>query len=168
MDSSILYSLSRACAKCDIGGRCCFEARPPLTEERIRILMDNGVRPDQIDRIGAGYKRLGTRPDGFCTLFKDGRCSIHSVKPETCIAGPFTFDVKGAVLEIYLKREKICPMVAFLKENRKVYDELFEAAVENIMKLLDGIPQSELAEIIKIDEPDTDIVAEIRLKRRLL
>ena len=36
------------------------------------------------------------------------------------------------------------------------------------MKLLDGIPQSELAEIIKIDEPDTDIVAEIRLKRRLL
>jgi uncharacterized protein len=95
-------------------------------------------------------------------------CSIHSVKPETCIAGPFTFDVKGAVLEIYLKRENICPMVAFLKDNRKVYDELFEAAVESITKLLDGISQSELAEIVKIDEPDTDLVAEIRLKRRLL
>jgi len=168
MDFSTLDALSRACAKCDIGGGCCFEARPPLTDERIRILMDNGVRPDQIDRIGAGYKRLGIRPDGFCTLFKDGMCSIHSVKPETCIAGPFTFDVKGAVLEIYLKRENICPMVAFLKDNRKVYDELFEAAVENITKLLDGISQSELAEIVKIDEPDTDLVAEIRLKRRLL
>ena len=114
MDSSILYSLSRACAKCDIGGRCCFEARPPLTEERIRILMDNGFALTRSIGSGPGI-RGGHRADGFCTLFKDGRCSIHSVKPETCIAGPFTFDVKGAVLEVYLKRRRSAPWSPSLK-----------------------------------------------------
>jgi len=111
----------------------------------------------------AGYKRLCLKQDGFCVLFQNGKCSIHSIKPETCVAGPFTFDIKDKVLQIFLKRESICPMVRFLKANRKAYDGLFETSVENIMHLVNSVPASEMAEILKIEEPETDLVAEIQL-----
>ena len=96
-------------------------------------------------------------------LFKNGKCSIHTIKPETCVAGPFTFDIKDNVLQIFLKRENICPMVRFLKANRKAYDGLFEVSVENIMHLIENVPAAEMEEILKIEEPETDLVAEIQL-----
>jgi hypothetical protein len=125
-------------------------------------LLKNGVSADAVEF--AGYKRLRLKPDGFCVLFQDGKCSIHSIKPETCVAGPFTFDMKGNILQIFIKRESICPMVRFLKANRKAFDGLFEASVERIMELVDKVPPEEMAEILKIDEPETDLVAEIKLK----
>jgi Fe-S-cluster containining protein len=154
--------LSQACNECHLVGGCCFDARPPLSQERIDILLKNGVSADAVEF--AGYKRLRLKPDGFCVLFQDGKCSIHSIKPETCVAGPFTFDMKGNILQIFIKRESICPMVRFLKANRKAFDGLFEASVERIMELVDKVPPLEMAEILKIDEPETDLVAEIKLK----
>jgi len=162
MDENLCEALSRACNECHLVGGCCFDARPPLSQERIDILLKNGVSPDSVEF--AGYKRLRLKPDGFCVLFQDGKCSIHSIKPETCVAGPFTFDMKGDVLQIFIKRESICPMVRFLKANRKAFDGLFEAAVEKIRELVDKVPPEEMAEILKIDEPETDLVAEIKLK----
>jgi uncharacterized protein len=162
MDENLCEALSQACNECHLVGGCCFDARPPLSQERIDILLKNGVRPDAVEF--AGYKRLRLKPDGFCVLFQDGKCSIHSIKPETCVAGPFTFDMKGDVLQIFIKRESICPMVRFLKANRKAFDGLFEAAVEKIRELVDKVPPEEMAEILKIDEPETDLVAEIKLK----
>ena len=161
-DASLCDALSRACDECKLSGGCCFEARPPLTSERIDILLANGVSQDHID-LGS-YKRLKLKPNGFCVLFKNGKCSIHSIKPETCVAGPFTFDMKGSILEIYLKKETICPMVRLLKENKEIYDGLFGAAVEKIIDLVRKIPADELAEILKIEEPETELVMEIRLK----
>ncbi len=165
MDSHHCDALSRICGSCSLGGGCCYEARPPLTDERIEILVKNGVGPEMVEF--AGYKRLKLKDDGFCVLFKDGHCSVHSIKPETCVAGPFTFDVKGSILEIYLKQEKICPMVGYLKSNRDLYDSLFDLSVSNIINLVENIPRSEIEEIVKIEEPDTDLVAEIRLKKGL-
>ena len=161
-DASLCSALSRACDECQLGGGCCFEARPPLTSERIKILLANGVSRDDID--SGRYKRLKLKPDGFCVLFQNGKCSIHSIKPETCVAGPFTFDMKGSILEIYLKKENICPMVRLLKENKEVYDGLFEAAVDKIIDLVRKLPKEELAGILKIEEPETELVMEIRLK----
>jgi Fe-S-cluster containining protein len=161
MDESLCEALSRACGECHLSGGCCFEARPPLTQDRINILLENGVSPDAIEF--AGYKRLCLKPDGFCVLFQDGRCSIHSVKPETCVAGPFTFDMKGSLLQIFLKKESICPMVRFLKADRKAYDELFDVSVKKILDLVKAVPALEMAEILKIEEPETDLVAEIGL-----
>ncbi len=166
MDASLCNALSRACNECQLIGGCCFEARPPLTSERIEILLSNGASRDDIDFDG--YKRLKLKPDGFCVMFQNGKCSIHSIKPETCVAGPFTFDMKGSILEIYLKKENICPMVRLLKENKEVYDGLFEAAVEKIIELVKKVPKEELAEILKIEEPETELVMEIRLKDRPL
>jgi hypothetical protein len=70
----------------------------------------------------------------------------------------------GATLQIFLKNETICPMVKVLKENKDAYDGLFEAAVEKITDLVYAMPSAELVEVLKIDEPETDLVAEIRLK----
>ena len=162
MDENLCEALSQACNECHLVGGCCFDARPPLSQERIDILLKNGVSADAVEF--AGYKRLRLKPDGFCVLFQDGKCSIHSIKPETCVAGPFTFDMKGDILQIFIKRESICPMVRFLKANRKAFDGLFEASVERIMELVDKVPPLEMAEILKIDEPETDLVAEIKLK----
>jgi uncharacterized protein len=162
MDENLCEALSQACNECHLVGGCCFEARPPLSQERMDILLENGVSADAVEF--AGYRRLRLRQDGFCVLFQDGKCSIHSIKPETCVAGPFTFDIKGDTLQIFIKRESICPMVRFLKANRKAYDGLFEISVEKIMDLINSVPEAEMAEILKIDEPETDLVAEIRLK----
>ena len=162
MDENLCEALSQACNECHLVGGCCFDARPPLSQERIDILLKNGVSADAVEF--AGYKRLRLKPDGFCVLFQDGKCSIHSIKPETCVAGPFTFDMKGNILQIFIKRESICPMVRFLKANRKAFDGLFEASVERIMELVDKVPPLEMAEILKIDEPETDLVAELKLK----
>lgn len=162
MDENLCEALSQACNECHLVGGCCFEARPPLSQKRIDILLKNGVSANAMEF--AGYKRLRLKPDGFCTLFQDGKCSIHSIKPETCVAGPFTFDIKGDTLQIFIKRESICPMVRFLKANRKAYDGLFETSVEKIMDLVNSVPEAEMAEILKIEEPETDLVAEIRLK----
>jgi len=161
MDDYLCEAISQACSECHLDGGCCFEARPPLSQERIDILKKNGVSEDAVEFVG--YKRLRLKQDGFCVLFQNGKCSIHSIKPETCVAGPFTFDIKDNVLQIFLKRESICPMVRFLKSNRKAYDGLFETSVENIMHLVKSIPAAEMAEILKIEELETDLVAEIRL-----
>ena len=161
MNESLCEALSRACNECHLDGGCCFEARPPLSQHRIDILLENGVSPDAIEF--AGYKRLCLKPDGFCVLFQGGRCSIHSIKPETCVAGPFTFDMKGSLLQIFLKKESICPMVRFLKADRKAYDELFDVSLEKILDLVKAVPALEMAEILKIEEPETDLVAEIGL-----
>ena len=162
MDEDLCQALSRACDDCHLAGGCCFEARPPLSQKRIDILMENGDSADAIEFVG--YKRLRLRQDGFCVLFRDGKCSIHDIKPETCVAGPFTFDIEDDMLQIFLKRESICPMVRFLRANRKAYDALFETSVEKIMDLIRSVPEEEMAQILQIDEPQTDLVAEIRLE----
>ena len=162
MDEDLCQTLSRACDDCHLAGGCCFEARPPLSQKRIDMLMENGVSADAIEFVG--YKRLCLRQDGFCVLFRDGKCSIHDIKPETCVAGPFTFDIEDDMLQIFLKRESICPMVRFLRANRKAYDALFETSVEKIMDLIRSVPEEEMAQILQIDEPQTDLVAEIRLE----
>jgi hypothetical protein len=162
MDEDLCQALSRACDDCHLAGGCCFEARPPLSQKRIDMLMENGVSADAIEFVG--YKRLCLRQDGFCVLFRDGKCSIHDIKPETCVAGPFTFDIEDDMLQIFLKRENICPMVRFLRANRKAYDALFETSVEKIMDLIRSVPEEEMAQILQIDESETDLVAEIRLE----
>ena len=161
MDESLCEALSKACGECHLAGGCCFEARPPLSQERIDILTANGVDLNAVEFNG--YKRLKLRQDGFCILFRDGKCSIHSFKPETCVAGPFTFDIVNNKLQIFLKQETICPMVRFLKADRKAYDSLFEVSVQKIMDLVAASPPEEMAEILKIEEPETDLVAEIDL-----
>ena len=54
-------------------------------------------------------------------------------------------------------------MAKVLRENEEAYRGLFEAAVEKIMDLVTALPPSEMAEVCRIEEPETDLVAEIKL-----
>jgi len=158
MNQMTMDLLTKICDKC--GGRCCYYAKPPLTEERISILLENGMTFDDI--LFREHRMLDCKSTGFCIGYKDGRCRIQQVKPETCVAGPFTFDICNGKLEIYLKKERICDLVAFLKSNRAVYDEQLELAVQNILQLIRSLPE-ELESVCRVEGPETVKVAEYPL-----
>lgn len=151
--------MSRICMKC--GGMCCMDARPPLTEERKRIIMDT-IGYDSFHEF-ADYQWIRAREDGSCVFLHDGKCSINGIKPETCRAGPFTFAVNGSMIEIYLKKETICPLVSFLVSNRDAYRGQFECAVEYIRRLVRNLPKAELEAINRIEEPETIKITEIQI-----
>jgi uncharacterized protein len=151
---------TEVCKQC--GGHCCKNAHPPLTEERISILAEKQVSSDNIEFVG--YKRLKVKEDGMCVMFNEnGLCAIQEFKPETCVAGPFTFDVRDGVIELYLKKESICPLVAVLKQDRVAYDEQYKTAVEKIIRVVAFLPEDELWTVCGIEEPDTDKIGELNL-----
>jgi hypothetical protein len=141
------------------GGHCCVDAHPPVSRACCQRLKAAGLSPDVFE--DAGYKRLKAGGNGVCILSKDGKCIIHAIKPETCRAGPFTFDVKGDVIEIYLKLSRICPLVTLLKETPEAYRVQYEIAVKNITHLVSNLTENEIDAICRIAEPETEKVSEV-------
>ena len=50
---------------------------------------------------------------------------VHSVKPETCVAGPITFDInlhKG-IVEFFLKKPEICAYAGVLFKDKPALKE---------------------------------------------
>ncbi len=103
----------------------------------------------------------------MCVLFRDGKCSVHDIKPETCQAGPFTFDIKHDKIEIFLKYECLCPIVRVLKEVPEAFNEQFSHAIEQISNLVSSLSENELRIICMIDEPLTEKVADIPREDKL-
>lgn len=141
------------------GGHCCNEAHPPVSSHRYGVLLAAGIPESSFERTG--YLRVRTKPDGTCLLMNDHRCTCHSVKPETCRAGPFTFDVADDRIRIFLKHPSICPIVPLLCEEPAAYRQQFEKAVISITDLVSHLTREEIAAINAIEEPETDLVAEI-------
>ena len=56
MDEDLCQTLSRACDDCHLAGGCCFEARPPLSQKRIDILMENGGTIPLAQKRAVGFK----------------------------------------------------------------------------------------------------------------
>ena len=158
-----LLRAEAVCMAC--GGRCCDEAHPPVSQERYRALIAAGV-PEASFEYGEGYFRLRTHKDSTCILMKDHKCTCHTVKPETCRAGPFTFDVEGDTIRIFLKHASICPVIPLLTEQTAAYHQQYERAAENITRLVAGLPEEEIEAISRIEEPETDLVAVIPRERR--
>jgi Fe-S-cluster containining protein len=157
MTENWLLKAEEICHTC--GGHCCIGAQPPLSSERIAIILEKG---DLAHCIGNnGYRFVRSTENGECILQKNGRCQIHAIKPETCRAGPFTFDVKGDTIEIFLKYESICPIVRLLKEVPEAYEQQYKEAVTHITHLVAHLPADELDVICRIEEPDTELVAKI-------
>lgn len=152
--------IDRAEAICHTcGGRCCTGACPPLSTERVRIILSDGPYADKIERNG--YWRIRMKSNGECAMMEKGRCLIHAIKPETCRAGPFTFSVTGNSIEIFLKRESVCPLVSYLKADQEMYARQYTHAAKCITGLVKAIPEDELRVISSIPEPETDKIAEI-------
>lgn len=147
------------CARC--GGRCCYGAHPPLSEERVRILSTLRDLNDAVEN--PGYRRLRAREDGSCIMLEQNRCMVNGAKPETCRAGPFTFDLRDGILELFLKKETICPLVRYLKNDSDLYREQLASATEELLRLVRELSPNMLREIVRIEEPETEKVAEIRI-----
>lgn len=159
MDDDWILRAEAICAAC--GGHCCNGACPPLSGERVRTILAHGDHACHIETDG--YRRIRTKENGECAMFDAGKCRIHAVKPETCMAGPFTFAVTDHTLEIYLKKESICPLVAHLKADAGMYDMQYRRAVGHLTRLVRALPPDELAVISAISEPETDLVAALPL-----
>jgi uncharacterized protein len=141
------------------GGRCCNDAHPPLSEHCYHRLVREGVPEDSFE--WRGYHAVRAREDGTCIFCNGNRCSIHRIKPETCRAGPFTFDVKGNIIEIFIKYETVCPVVRLLMDVPEAYEYQIALAKKSITHLVANLRDEELDAIGRIDEPETEKVAEI-------
>src|SRR5512145_508751 len=133
------------------GGRCCIDAHPPISARCYERLVAQGVPEDSFE--WRGYRAVSAREDGTCIFCNGNRCSIHDIKPETCRAGPFTFDMHGDAIGIFLKHESICPVVTLLREEPEAYANLFATATKSISHLVANLTDSELTAICRIEEP---------------
>lgn len=97
--------------------------------------------------------------DGFC-IFHDQetrKCLIHDVKPETCVAGPITFDIdtKRGKIVWFVKREEICPLAGVVHRDRELLQKHVNAAKREIKRLLEELEPEALKAILLKEEPET-------------
>jgi Fe-S-cluster containining protein len=148
------------CSQC--GGNCCRNARPPLTLKRKQIieayLKEQKIAIDN-PFVQASYVFPKDGTEGYCIFYgkKTRKCLIHSVKPETCVAGPITFDIniKNRKIEWHLKMEKICPLAGVLYKNKTILKKHLASAKREILQLVSELDPEALKAILKIEEPET-------------
>ncbi len=151
---------SNICEKCRI--TCCRDARPPITSDRRKII-ETYFKTRGIDATGFFVNNSYTFPketsDGYCIFLdmKENKCSIHPIKPETCIAGPVTFDISIGKkrIEWFLKTEQICPLAGVLFNNKTILKKHLEQAKKNINNLVNLLSGEELKARLGIEEPHT-------------
>ena len=158
-DNGTTYSFD-VCSRCK--SICCQNAKPPLTENRKKILREY-FKKQKIAIAGAftdnDYSYPSVDEELYCRLFnrQTGKCNVHPVKPETCVSGPITFDInfKTKKIEWFLKTAELCAYAGVLYKNKPAFDEHFEVAKNQINALIKGLSADELRAIVKIDEPQT-------------
>jgi len=161
------------CVSCKDG--CCRGARPPLTAERKRII-ESYLKEHRIP-IENPFTRTEydfPREDaaGYC-VFYDGQtrhCQVHAVKPETCVAGPVTFNLNRASgrIEWFLKIEQICWLAGKLYRNKPALEKHLESAKKEITSLVSELDSVALQAILRIDEPQTFKIGENALAENVL
>jgi Fe-S-cluster containining protein len=154
MDQDWILSAGATCSDC--GGRCCQGARLPLSPARSALIASRGLLNGHIGF--ARYHRMAADGQGWCAVLREGRCAIHCIKPKTCVAEPFSFDIREGMLEIYLKRKIICPLAGLFRKNPKAYRIHHDHAAHEIVRLVRKLPFPELKAVLQVDEPKTDRV----------
>lgn len=153
------------CSECKI--ICCQDAKPPVSESRKKII--NAYLQKQKIKVEKPFtKEKYSYPSVDKTLLctfnskETKRCMVHSVKPETCRAGPITFDInfKTKKVEYFLKKSEICAYAGELYKNKAAFGTHYEVAKKEIMRLVEELDANELRELTKIDEPQTFKVGE--------
>ena len=161
------------CSEC--ARSCCQDARPPLTEERIRLIKDSlrnrGCLSGRLFVI-SDYSFPAVDSAGFCVFYDKGskKCLVHEVKPETCRAGPITFDINRRTrkVEWFLKKNELCLFAGKLFKTPKQLDEHLKVAKEEITRLIGELDSAALLAILKIDEPQTFKIGEDSLPKEVL
>lgn len=153
------------CYKCNRW--CCQDAKPPLTPNRKKIISEYlQKQKTQIAHpfTDADYSFPTLDAYGFCIFYnKDTKkCTVHVVKPETCRAGPITFDINRRTrkIEWYLKKAEICAYAGLLHKNKTALKEHFEVAKKELLRLITELDAKALEAILKIEEPETFKIGE--------
>lgn len=153
------YSFN-VCSKCK--SNCCQNAKPPLTQNRKNIIQEY-LKKQKIEIDKPFAKDLYSYPAVdkliFCKFLnkKTGKCSVHPVKPETCVSGPITFDINFSAkkVEWFLKKEEICLLAGVLNREKNTFYYHLETAKAQLTQLIRELQADELRAIVKIDEPQT-------------
>jgi len=161
------------CGQCKI--HCCKNARPPITSKRRKII-EEYLKEQKVPIENAFVQVSYTFPkedtEGCCVFYdkKTRKCLVHPVKPETCVAGPITFDInaKSKKIEWYLKMEEICPLAGVMHENKEAFQMHLESAKKEILRLVHELDTKALQTILKIEEPETFKIDEDVLEKDIL
>ncbi|MGQ9538561.1 MAG: YkgJ family cysteine cluster protein [Candidatus Bathycorpusculaceae bacterium] len=153
------------CGECKIN--CCWDARPPITSRRREMiqeyLKEHGIRIEN-PFADAEYTFPRETVDGYCIFYDKAtrKCIVHPVKPETCVAGPITFDINRQTgkIEWYLKMEKICPLAGAIYRDKALLEKHFEAARREVLRLVKELSSKALKAILAREEPDTFKIGE--------
>jgi len=163
------------CSHCRTDWSCCHETTPPITEKRKKTiesyLKEKKIRVKNAF-VNEEYVFPKLNPDGYC-IFHDKetrKCVIHSVKPETCVAGPITFDIntKTKRIEWFVKMEKICPLAERVYQDKALLKKHIESAKRELRRLMNELDSQALKAILKKDEPETFKIAENEIDKRIL
>jgi Fe-S-cluster containining protein len=163
------------CSRCRTDWSCCHETTPPITEKRKKTiesyLKERKIRAKDAF-VNEEYVFPKLNPDGYC-IFHDKetrKCLIHSVKPETCVAGPITFDIntKTNKIEWFVKMEKICPLAGRVYQDKALLKKHIESAKRELRRLMNELDSQALKAILKKDEPETFKIAENEIDKRIL
>lgn len=162
--NGITYSFD-VCSQCK--SICCQDAKPPLTEKRKKILSEF-IEKQKISVSEPFSKEQYCYPavddEVYCKLFnkQTGKCSVHPVKPETCVSGPVTFDINfnAKKVEWFLKKDELCAFAGILYKNQASFKDHLEIAKKQIMQLISELSAEELRAIMKVEEPLTFKVGE--------
>jgi hypothetical protein len=139
-----------------------LDTRPPITSERRKVI-ETYLRKEKIKVENPFARKQYVFPrvdaDGYC-IFHDKRtklCLIHLVKPETCVAGPITFDIntKTRKIEWHIKMEKICPLAGVVYKNKALLQKHLKSAKKETNRLVVELDSEALKAILKKDEPET-------------
>jgi len=161
------------CVYCE--SSCCYGARPPISSERrrtIEVYLKEQKIPTEHPFAHAGYTFPREDTEGYCIFYdkKTKRCQVHPVKPETCVAGPVTFDInkKTQKIEWHMKMEKICQLAGRMHKNQSVLKKHVESAKKEILRLVDNLDAEALQTILKREEPDTLKIGEDNIGKGIL
>jgi len=161
------------CGSCSTS--CCSGARPPLTSRRMARIRDY-LKANSIAIENPFEKNVYWFPreiqDNCCAFLNKStnKCRIHPVKPETCVAGPFTFDInlKTGRIEWFLKTERICPLAGALYRDKRALNGHLECARKELLELVHELDAEALHAVLKIEEPDTFKISEEDLDTKVL
>jgi len=160
---------------CECTRSCCQDAKPPLTQKRKQIIKDYLKKHGNVTKnifTNSEYSYPSVDVAGFCVFYDKvtKKCIVHQVKPETCRAGPVTFDINRCTrkVEWFLKKEELCLFAGKLFDTLEQFAAYFEVAKEEIMRLICKLDSEALQAILKIDEPQTFKIGEDPLPEEVL
>ena len=161
------------CAHCKTG--CCQGVRPPLSSKRKKIILTHLKKqqiPFENPFTRTGYTFPRENGEGYCIFhnLETKKCLIHDVKPETCVAGPVTFDINTGTqkIEWHLKKETVCHLAERLYQDKERLRKHLELAKKEIRKLVKELDAESLRSILKIQEPETFKIGENSVEKQVL